>query len=100
VQVLQQQDERRLRGQGVEGLDQLAQHPLARRPLRAPLHGLELGVVEEGGELRQPRGRALLQDAEERVAPRLPAHPAEGLEDREIRLGRAVLLDALPAADA
>ena len=39
VQVFQNQDERRVVAEHVERFDELSQHPLARRPLDAPLHG-------------------------------------------------------------
>src|SRR5678815_2716098 len=42
----------------------------------------------------------LLEDANERVALWLSAHPPECLEHRQIRLADAVLLHALSAADA
>ena len=63
------QHERRLRAEGVERLDQLPQHPLARRPLRPPLHRLEIVVAQQRRQLREPRRRVLLQDANERFAP-------------------------------
>src|SRR5262249_50509182 len=85
--------------ESIERLDQLAEHPLPRRPFRAPLHPFELVVGQQRRQLREPCRRVLLQDADERVAARLASHASDRLEHRKIRLARTILLNALPPPD-
>jgi hypothetical protein len=100
VQVLQEEDERAIRAHRIERLDDLAEHALAGRSGRPSLHRLQLVVGEQGRQLREPRRRILLEDPDERLPSRLATQAPERLEHRQIRLGGAVLLDALAAADA
>jgi hypothetical protein len=100
VQILQDEHERCFDGEGVERLDQLTEHALARRRLSAPPHRFQILVGEERGQLREPGGCVLLQDPHERVLRTLSPHAPKRLQHRQIRLAGAVLLDALPAADA
>ncbi len=100
MQVFEEQDERRATGEHVERFHQLAQHPVARRPLRPALHGLQIAVGHERRQLRQPRRRVLREELHQRVASGLSAQSSERLEHGQIGLAGAVLLHALAPPDA
>ena len=77
------QDERRVAVRTSSAFDQLSQHPLARRPLRPALHGLQLLVGQQRRQLREPGRRVLLEDLNQLVAarargPRRPSASSTG----------------------
>ena len=100
VQVFQEQDEGRVRAQGVQRLHQLPQHPVARGPLRSALHGLEIRVGEQRRQLNQPGRRMLLEDLHHLFAPGRATQSSERLEQRQVGFAGAVELHALPTTDA
>jgi hypothetical protein len=99
VQVFQNQDDRRVVAEHVERFDQLSQHPLARRPLGAPLHGVQLLVGQQRRQLHEPGRRVLREDLHQPFAPGLAAPSRQGLEHRKVGFAGAVLLHALAARD-
>ena len=100
VQVFQEQDEGRVGAQGVQGLHQLPQHPVARGPLRSALHGLEIRVGQQRRQLGQPGRRMLLEDPHHLFAPGRTTQSSERLEQRQVGFAGAVELHALPTTDA
>ena len=100
VQVFEHDGERLVEAERLEGLHQLAEHAVARRPQCPALDGLEIAVRQERRQLREPGRRVLLEGLDELLAPGRPAQSAERLEHGQVRLAGAVLLDALPSADS
>ena len=99
VQVLEHERERRRRADGVERLEHLAQHPGARRALRAVAHRLGVrAVVEQPRQLDEPRRRALRERGHDRLPRRAAGEVAERLQDRHVRLAGAAVAEALPDA--
>ena len=99
VQVFQDEHEKLVGAQGVEGVEQLTEHPVTRGPLRSTLHGFEVFVHQQRRQLHEPGRRELPEDVDNAVAGR-PPQSTERLQHRQIRLAGAVLFDALPARDA
>ena len=100
VQILEEEHERRLEGEGIQRLHQLSQHAIARCSLRPPLHRLHIAITQQPRELLQPGRCMLLQDLHEVLAPRCSTQSPQSLQHGEIRFAGAVLLDALSPADA
>src|SRR5262249_29451668 len=98
VQVLEDDRERRLLGrERLERLDDLAQHPLARRAERLALQLLALVGAAERRELHEPRRRVPPQERHDSLAAALAAERSERVEHGEVRFAGTVLLEALPA---
>ena len=97
MQILQQQDQRRRQG-GDERRD-VAQHTLARAGAEPALERLALGRLDHPGDLHEPGRRMATQHVHDRTPAAGRAETSERLEDRQVRLAGAVLLDALPASD-
>ena len=99
VQVLEHERERRRGADRVERLEHLAQHPRARRALRAVAHRLGVGaLVEQPRQLDEPGRRALGERGDDRLGRRPARQLAERLEHRHVRLARPAVAEAL--ADA
>ena len=93
AQVLQDQHQRTVRGDGLQGLGGLPQHPLG-RPAERP--ALEVGAVarlDQRRHLDKP-GRSQAGQQGQRLAV-VPAQPAQRVEHRQVRLGGAPLLETL-----
>ena len=97
MEVLQHQHQRTVRGDGLQRLGRLPQHPLP-RPAEGPARQVvPVAGLDQGRHLGQPgRGQAGQQGHGPGVG---PAQPVEGVEDRQVRLGRAPLLEALAPGD-
>ena len=100
VQVLEPQDHRRLRGERVHGLGQLAEHPLARGGLRPRWSTLSSpGPTRDGiwtiqvGAYCARAGTAASRSGSRQSR-------VERIEDWQVGFSRAVVVDALAAADA
>jgi len=99
VQILEDQDQRRVGGERTQGFDHLAQH--------APRRGTEalgeqpgaLGLLDQGRHLQQPGRRAARELGDPALATGAPAETVDRLEQRQIGLARAVLRWALTARD-
>ncbi len=65
-------------GQGLQGLDQLAQHPTPAGPVRTTPHGLHVAVAQQSRKLLQPGRRMLLEHLDQLAhrPPRVPVAPA------------------------
>ena len=100
VQVFEQQHECGVPGQGLQGLDQLAQHPTAAGPVRTTPHGLHVAVAQQARKLLQPGRRMLLEHLDQLVPARRASQSPQRFEHRQIRFCGSVLLHALPATDA
>ena len=96
MQILQNQDERGVGRQRLDQLRHLAQHALSRGPDELTLQRVSVARVEEPRHLHEPGGRVSTQERDEPVGRAPAAEPGEGVQHREIRLARAVRLDALP----
>ncbi|MEZ5100241.1 MAG: hypothetical protein R3C15_10680 [Thermoleophilia bacterium] len=97
VEVLQDERERALGGDGLHGVDELAEHALARRRRRGSARG-EPERAREPRELRHPGRGELREERSDVGAVAATAQPAEGLQDRHVRLALPVLLEALSVA--
>ena len=84
----------------VQRLHQLAQHPVARGPLRPALHRLHVAVAQQPRQLLQPGRRMLLEHLDQLFAAGRSPQSSQRFQHRQIRFPGAVLLHALPAADA
>ena len=99
VQVLEDEDERELVADRLEGLEHLPEHPQVRGSDQAALNRLELVVGEEPRHLCEP-GRCLPgEQRDELLAARLAGEPAERLQHGQVRLSGAAVLDALAVSD-
>ena len=99
VKILQQHHDRLFGRHRFDRLCHLPQHSFARGPLGPARQGLEGGRVEETGHLNQPARRVLTEDLSQPGPPGGAAELVEGSEQRQVRLARPVVLDALPFAD-
>ena len=100
MQVLEQEQQRRRRGNDFEGLADLTQHPLARRAENLLLESFAKLRRQQRGELHEPRRRMRREDFDNTPAIGALAQRADGLEDRIEGLLAAKSFDALPARDA
>ena len=99
VQIFQVQHQRCFCGDHFERLGHLAQHSLLRRHLRESLQASAILHANETRHLRQPRWGNSMQNLNQFLAARLAAHSRQGLENRQVRLAHAILVDALPSPD-
>jgi hypothetical protein len=99
MQVFEPQDERRLGGQRLERLGQLPPHPLRGSAMAPAAQYVQLGLLDERGHLDEPGGCLPAQERDERSPLRPAREPAEGLEQRQVGLARAMVLDTLSAPD-
>ena len=98
VEILQDHHERGGRGERLEGLGHFPEHALARPAKRFAAQRVAIRGREQRGHLEQPHRRVGAQDLDR---PRVvAAQLSHRLEDGEIGLTHAVLLQALTAADA
>jgi hypothetical protein len=100
VQILQDQYQQLLCRGRVDRLRHLAQHPLHRirtQPRRQP--GL-LGLPGQARKLGQPSGRVFPEHCQQHVTIGPSAQSRYGLQDGQVGLTGAVVLDALAMADA
>ncbi len=95
VQVLQDQHQRPVGGDRLQHRRRLPQPPLG-RPAQGPALQLgAVGLLDQGRQLGQPgRGQTGQQDQGLAV---VPAEPLQRVEDRQVGLGPAPLLEALAA---
>jgi hypothetical protein len=96
VQVLQVQDQGPVGADGLQRLGDLAQHPLAGAAQGPPFHRLPVAGPQQRRHLDQPGGGDPAQQLDD-LAAVLAAQPGEGVEHRQVRLGRAAVLQALAA---
>ncbi len=99
VQIFQIEDQRRLCGDQFERLGHLAQHPLLCRPLRESLQPSAILRANETRHLHQPRRGNSIQSLDQFLAAGRAAQSRQGFEYRQVRLARAILVDALPSPD-
>jgi hypothetical protein len=99
LQIFQVQDQRRFCADHFERLGHLAQHSLLRRHLRESLQPSAILRVNETRHLRQPRWGNSMQNLNQFLAAGLASESRQGFENRQVRLARAVLVDALPSPD-
>ena len=85
------------RGELLEQLEQLAQHPVARRAASALVQPLELARLDEPGHLDRPRRRPADEQLDDLAASRAVGQPAERVEQRQVGLALAVALETLAA---
>jgi hypothetical protein len=95
VQVLQAHDQGPVGGDGLQGLGDLAQHPLPGAAQGPPCHRLPVDGLQQRRHLDQPGGGDPAQQPDHLAV--LAAQPGEGVEDRQVGLGRTALLQALAA---
>jgi hypothetical protein len=100
VQVLEDQHQRCRRRELAERVQHLAQASLRRDPGGGAQQQREVVLVEQPRHLREPRRREAAQQRHELVERDLLGEVAERLEQRQERLARAVVLEALPLRDA
>src|SRR5205085_12304266 len=72
-------------------------HSGLRRPHGAALYRVEVRVADEPRHLREPHRRLSGKDRNEGVSARAAAKAPECLENRQVRLAGAAMLDALAA---
>ena len=97
VQVLEDQDQGPVRGGGLQRLGRLPQHPLPGPAEGPPFQVGPVGGLDQRRHLGQPgRGEA----GQQRRRPGVDlAQTVEGVEDRQVRLWRAPLLETLATGD-
>ena len=99
MQVLEDEDERELVADRLEGLEHLPEHPQGGGSDQAPLNRLELVVGKEPRHLCEP-GRCLPgEQGDEMLTARLAGKSAKRLQHGQVRLSRATVLDALAVSD-
>ena len=96
VEILENEDEGGVGGQRLDQLRHLAQHALSRGPDELALQRVPVARVEEPRHFHEPGGRVSTQERDEPIGRASAAEPGERVQHREIRLARAVRLDALP----
>jgi hypothetical protein len=99
VQIFQVQNQRCFCGDHFERLGHLAQHSLLRRHMRESLQPSAILRANEARHLRQPRWGNSMQNLNQFLAAGLEAQSRQGLKYRQVRLARAILVDALPSTD-
>jgi hypothetical protein len=97
LKVLQHDHDRVRARERLDRLDHLAHRASVGAGARALRHLVELTVGHEVGQLREERRRELHERRERALSVLRSPQLAEHLDHREVRLGRAVLLDALAA---
>ena len=97
--ILENQDEGSVGRQRLDQLRHLAQHALSRGPEELALQRVSVARVEEPRHLHEPGGRVSAQERDEPIGRAPAAEPGEGVKHREVRLARAVRLDALSLRD-
>ncbi|HXH82750.1 MAG TPA: hypothetical protein VNN07_07455 [Candidatus Tectomicrobia bacterium] len=100
VQVLQDEEERRVPGERVDGLAHLAQHARRSRAERLPLQRVDLVRVGHRGHLGEPGRSVPPEHCRDARAVRPAAERSERLQNRQVGLARPVVLHTLPSADA
>ncbi len=99
MDVLEEDRRRVVGGEGLEHLDDLAQHAVSRDAEHPCLEHLELGGVDEPGHLGEPGRRPGAKRVDEPCAVGSSAEPPESLEHGHVRLAGAAVLDALAPPD-
>ena len=99
LQVFEHHHQRRLGGQHVEGLGQLAQHPGGARPLHLALQVLQLGLAEHPEQLHQPQRGIAAQHGQHGRVPGPAAELPQRLQEGEVRFPLAIVLGALAPRD-
>lgn len=99
VHVFEHEHQRLFGGDEVERFGELAKHAGLVRPVGAERQRLEVLVVDETRHLREPRRRVPREQLDPMPAVRSAAQRTECLEDRQVRLRRAKMLDARAACD-
>jgi hypothetical protein len=97
MQVVQYQQQGMVRGNYIQGINDLAQHALARGAKDLALQDFALFALNKSGKLHQPCWRSRCQDAHHGVPLGTAAQMAKRLEDGIIWLFAGISLDALPA---
>ena len=97
MQILQNQQQGRFRGKGLNGLSHFAKHPLTGCSGNLRSQRFSLRLRHQGGHLRQPGGRLLSQYVEHPGSIRGTAKPGKSIENRQIGFSRTILLQALPS---
>jgi hypothetical protein len=100
LEILDDQQERPGRREGLQRFRNLAQHALARGTQKFALQGLTVCTGQQGGKLHQPGRRVRGQGLHDRVAAGPPAQLAERFQHRVVGFHTAVALQALPAGQA
>ena len=99
VQALAHEHERPIGGEHLQGVAQLPEHPLRRRPDRPQPQRLEVGGLEQPGQLQQPRRRGGTEDLTDVVTVGAATQAGEGVQDGQVRLTLAELSDTQPPPD-
>ena len=97
VEVFEDQHQRAGRGDGLKCLRRLPEHPLGRTAQRPPLQVGATAGVDQRRHLHQPGRRQPGQRGQRLTV--VPAQPVQRVEHRQVRLGRAPLLETLPPGD-
>src|SRR5215510_6181933 len=99
VQVFDHQHEWSVGRQRLDRSDNLAQHPLTRRPENLTLQRFASGGVKERRHLRKPHRSALIKELNQSVAAMFTTESFERFQQRQVSFARAVLFQTLPVPD-